>query len=398
MGRSRLSSPLTWWARQSGPTRYRLYSLWTLQVSLIAVEIVLLVQADSWWARAGIVVAGLAAALSLHVRPVLRGHPPTHRARVITTGAAVVLVSVTAVAAIVSRIGEAPAAVGTSDAAVTGRVALMLFALAVGAFAAHPWWLLAAVAAAYGLAFGRDLPTILALGVSQLLAGAFMTALMLLTLWGLRILDELERRGDIEARLRVAEERLRFSRDLHDVVGRSFSAISVKSELARSLLSRGATERAGAELDEIAALAAESMDQMRTLVRGYRDIDLANEVRGARSLLSSAGCTLTVVGDVSDVPAHAHEPAAWLVREGTTNIVKHSSATAAVLELRNDGIRLSNNGVHRLGARTGGTTPSGLVGLAERLQAVGATVTTEADGDEFVVTVEWPTPVDRRQE
>jgi len=204
---------------------------------------------------------------------------------------------------------------------------------------------------------------------------------------GLRIVDDLEAAKDVGAELRLAEERLRFARDLHDVVGRGFSAIAVKSELAATLLRSGAADRAGTEITEVKALAVESMKEMRQLVRGYRDIDLAGEVAGARSLLSATGCTLLVEGDLDKVPARLHEVAAWVVREGTTNVVKHSSATSATLAFGAVGMSLRNDGV------TGATKErSGLRGLAERLAAYGAGLETATSDGQFVLDVRWEAP------
>ncbi|MET0447345.1 MAG: histidine kinase, partial [Aeromicrobium sp.] len=219
-----------------------------------------------------------------------------------------------------------------------------------------------------------------------LLIGVFVVGLTHLTLWGLRMVDDIERTKDVEAELQLAEERLRFARDLHDVVGRSFSAIAVKSELAATLSRTGDADRATAEMNEVKAIAVESMEEMRTLVRGYRDIDLEGEVAGARSLLSATGCRLVVEGDPAKVPSHLHEVAAWVVREGTTNIVRHSSATTATLSLGAAGMVLRNDG-----ARGETNERSGLLGLAERLAAHGATLDTTASGDEFTLEITWVT-------
>ena len=123
---------------------------------------------------------------------------------------------------------------------------------------------------------------------------------------------------------------------------------------------------------------------MRALVRGYRDIDLREEVAGARSLLSAVECVLVVEGDPAAVPARYHDVAAWVVREGTTNIVEHSAATSATLILGTAGMSLRNNRPHTtLGER------SGLRGLAERLEPVGATLEAGLDSGEFVLEIHW---------
>ncbi|WP_415847290.1 sensor histidine kinase, partial [Tsukamurella strandjordii] len=151
------------------------------------------------------------------------------------------------------------------------------------------------------------------------------------------------------------------------------------------LVRAGAADRAATEMDEVKSLAVTSMEEMRSLVRGYRDVDLAGEVAGARSLLAAAGCRLTVTGSPDDVPTRFHETAAWVVREGTTNIVKHSTASAAELTLRADGLELRNDGAPD--APSG--APSGLAGLAERVHTVGAQLRTTGEAGDFVLAVTW---------
>ncbi|MDD9205445.1 histidine kinase, partial [Georgenia sp. 10Sc9-8] len=112
---------------------------------------------------------------------------------------------------------------------------------------------------------------------------------------------EQERMRTVHARLAVAEERLRFSRDLHDVVGRTFSAIAVKSELAAELARRG-QDGAVDQMLEVRGLAQDSLREVRGVVAGYRAVDLAAELDGARSVLRSAGVRTRVVGDGTALP------------------------------------------------------------------------------------------------
>lgn len=221
------------------------------------------------------------------------------------------------------------------------------------------------------------------LAVAMVALQVVLIGLTRATVWTVQIVQELERSRQSEADLKVAEERLRFARDLHDVVGRAFSVIAVKSELAATL-SRSGDTRAATEMEEVRALAVSSMEETRAVVRGYRDIDLGSEVAGARALLSAAGCRLAIIGDAAQVPTGLHQAAAWVVREGTTNIVRHSSAASATLMLGPSGMSLRNDGVVGPPA-----AQSGLRGLSERLSAVGAAVTTVARGDEFILDVQW---------
>src|SRR5437868_5274940 len=78
------------------------------------------------------------------------------------------------------------------------------------------------------------------------------------------------------ARLAVGEERLRFARDLHDLLGHSLSVIALKSELAGRLISRspGLAEH---EVHDIEKVARDSLREVREAVTGYRQPTLAAE-------------------------------------------------------------------------------------------------------------------------
>jgi len=191
------------------------------------------------------------------------------------------------------------------------------------------------------------------------------------------------------ARLAVAEERLRFSRDLHDVVGRDLSAIAVTSDLVAELARRGrpeAVERA----EEVRAIASESLRQVREVVRGYRGVDLDAELAGAAGLLRSAGATCTVRNAVVHAPAEVRAAAAWVVREGVTNVVRHSGATTCSIEVDEDEdgvrVRIENDGAVDREVGTG----SGLVGLAERLRPLGGTVATSRRDGTFRLQAHLP--------
>ncbi|GLX96971.1 histidine kinase [Herbidospora sp. NBRC 101105] len=143
--------------------------------------------------------------------------------------------------------------------------------------------------------------------------------------WMLRILWELQRAHDDRAALALATERLRISRDLHDVFGRTLAAIAVKSELASELVRRGDTGRAAGELSGVRRLAEEAGGEVRRVVRGEVRVTWEDEVAGARALLGAAGVRCVVTGD--PVPEECAEALAWVVREGVTNLLRHSTAT-----------------------------------------------------------------------
>ncbi len=236
---------------------------------------------------------------------------------------------------------------------------------------------------------------VVGLAVVVLLAELGLVSSFRLTVWILYVVRELESSRDATARLAVAEERLRISRDMHDVVGRALSAVAVKSELAGALARRG-DPRAADEMDEVRALAQESLREVRGVVAGYRSADLATELAGARSVLRAAGIATRVVGDVPALATPQAEALAWVVREAVTNVVRHSDARECLLRMsRAPGgvveLRITNDGVRpvpREGHAPGGG--SGIPGLRERLAAVGGTLGTDHDGDRFTVTARVP--------
>jgi two-component system, NarL family, sensor histidine kinase DesK len=383
---NKVTSMASWWHELSAPDKFRLYTQLTLQGAIAVVAIAATVAAAGVsWSAATIAVAGITAILAIQAQPELSYWSPKSLQRWVFPTAIMVSIVAWTITAIVAN--QATRETTLDAARTTGTYVMLLATLSVVSFLRHKWWVLSVISIATGLALGETSTASLRLAAVIFFVGGFIVFTTVLTLWGLKVVDELERTKTVEARLQVAEERLRFARDLHDVVGRSFSAIAVKSELAATLSRAGAAERATAEIDEVKTLAVESMDQMRELVRGYRGIDLVGEVAGARSLLSAAGCDLIVEGDPTKVPAPFHEVAAWVVREGTTNIVKHSAATSATLTLGDGGMSLRNNGAPNASLST--DDRSGLVGLAERLTTVGARLDTAVTDDGFKIEILW---------
>lgn len=192
--------------------------------------------------------------------------------------------------------------------------------------------------------------------------GAVRASVMMLDL-----MYRIDRSRHIESQLAVAEERLRFARDLHDTLGHNLSAIALKSQVARAQIGRDAAA-AEREVDAVRSLADESLAEMRAVVRGYRDADLDAEIAGAKSLLASAGIDCVARGS-----ADRADELAWVVREGVTNVIRHSNATRCTIDVSSDdgraSVRLWNDGAR--GDSRGGT---GIAGLRDRLVAVGGTL------------------------
>ncbi len=222
------------------------------------------------------------------------------------------------------------------------------------------------------------------------------------------------------ARAAVAEERLRIARDLHDLLGHSLSLITLKAELAGRVVSAD-PERAAKEIAELESVARQSLADVRGAVAGFRQPDLAGELAAARQLLDAAGIASQISSaDTTCLPQDVDAALAWAVREGTTNVVRHSRAThvaiaistgpaIAIAEISDDGPavvdELAPAGILALTAGPDGRavaaratpkfTGSGLAGLAERVRGLGgelAAGTAESQGFRLRVAV----PVSRQ--
>jgi two-component system, NarL family, sensor histidine kinase DesK len=180
---------------------------------------------------------------------------------------------------------------------------------------------------------------------------------------------ELSEARDELARNAVAEERLRFARDLHDLLGHSLSLIALKSELAGRLAERDPV-RARQEMADVEATARQALAEVRDAVSGYRQVSLAQALAEARSALSAAGIALSAPAVPATLPAAVDAVLGWVVREATTNVLRHSRArvvTVGILPGAND-VTLVVTDDGRGGDGPWGT---GLAGLAERVEALG---------------------------
>jgi two-component system sensor histidine kinase DesK len=234
----------------------------------------------------------------------------------------------------------------------------------------------------FGAAFGVT--------VLVLLIGLGMVSVrqMLVTIY------ELARARSEMARLAVAEERLRFARDLHDLLGQSLSVIVLKSEVARGLLERD-PEQAGAAVEDIERVARGALRDVRSAVAGYRKTNLAVELAGAREMLESAGISVRWQENACELSPELDSVLAWAVREGATNVLRHSQAREWMIKLeRQNGsavLEMLDDGRGDNGAGPGPTLGNGLQGLRERVAAVGGEMEAEpVDGHGFRLSVRVP--------
>jgi len=183
------------------------------------------------------------------------------------------------------------------------------------------------------------------------------------------------------ARMAVADERLRIARDLHDLLGHSLSLITLKAELAGRLLEPD-PERAAREVADLERVARRSLGEVRAAVTSYRQPRLAAELAAARHMLAAAGMDCEVHAPESlELPPATDALLAWTVREGTTNVVRHSGARSVTItvsvtadevsaEIADDGVGPGLDAKPLPGEDHG----SGLSGLTERARAAGAEI------------------------
>jgi two-component system sensor histidine kinase DesK len=290
-------------------------------------------------------------------------------------------------------------------------IALVMLAWAYAVYD-HPrpnWWLL--LPALLGGAVVLNLPTAarwrVALGLTVLtgviggvtatlrpgsalnpwlIAGlsAFSVALFVLVdviqLWFWDVVAAADHARVTAAELAVARERLRFAADLHDVQGHHLQAIVLKGQLAERLIGRDddAARKHAAELTE---LAREALTDTRRVVQGYRYTNLGTEITNAVEILRSAGIRTEVHGNAALIPPPLQQLFGALVREGTTNVLRHSNAHHCEftidLDDGNARVRIINDGATAARPGNGG----GITSLRERFATLHGNVRAEAGED-----------------
>ncbi|MFF4831457.1 sensor histidine kinase [Streptomyces sp. NPDC001315] len=201
------------------------------------------------------------------------------------------------------------------------------------------------------------------------------------------------------ARRAVEKERLRFSRDLHDLLGHTLSVIVVKSEAARRLAPRDMTASL-AQIADIESVGRQALTEIREAVTGYRDGSLATELDRARSALTAAGIEPAVRQSGPPLVSQAEALLGWVVREAVTNIVRHSGAARCEIVVSGSEERIqltvTDDGTGPTTRPTTGPAPesgggTGLKGLTERLAAAGGSLSAgPGPRGGFVVRAELP--------
>ncbi len=285
---------------------------------------------------------------------------------------------------------------GTADTRLVSGIVASLFALGIllnllGGWTVNPF-LLAIVIAGYGyriplavaavsgiiiLCLALTVPTLAAAHLSgsdvvvvEIIAGIQLSIFGFGAVgasWLVSTVRQLHQAREQLALLAVEQERARFARDLHDLIGHSLSVITLKGELAQQLIS-SAPDQAASEVRDIVMVARQGLAEVRDAVSGYRQPTLANELAGARTALSAAGVECTVEQAGGALTPESEAVLGWTVREGVTNVLRHSRARrcSILLTRTDDAVQLDvvDDGPSQEVPKAG----NGLRGLGERVR------------------------------
>jgi two-component system sensor histidine kinase DesK len=187
---------------------------------------------------------------------------------------------------------------------------------------------------------------------------------------------ELLRARNELAELAVAGERERFARDLHDLLGHSLSVISLKAQLSRRLLASD-PDAAAAHLSDLEQVTRDALGEVRDAVSGYRQPTLEAALAAARQALAAASIDAHIeVAETTELEPATERVLAWAVREGTTNVIRHSGSSNCWIRLGGGvstaALEIVDDGTATAGRSSGGG--SGLRGLRERAASLAGAV------------------------
>lgn len=197
------------------------------------------------------------------------------------------------------------------------------------------------------------------------------------------VVEELEESGRRDAELAVVRERMRFASDLHDIQGHTLHVVKLKVALAQKLVHRD-PGRAEQELREIHALVSDTITQTKELAYAQRRLNLNAELENAKNLFEAAGIDVRIDRD-GDVEPHANELLGQVLRETTTNILRHAQAREVRITLTPSGIAIDNDGAPEAAPEL-----RGLAALTDRVAGSGGELTVEQQGGRFRTAAAFP--------
>jgi len=170
-------------------------------------------------------------------------------------------------------------------------------------------------------------------------------------------------------------ERERIARDLHDLIGHTFSVITLKAELAGKLVDES-NKKAKNEILEIETISRDALKQIREVVTGYRSSDLNTELAHAKHLLESNDIHFSYEFNGFEMKDSINKELAIILKELITNVLKHAQANRVLTR-----VFLENNSAHMqveddgIGFNGGNNNGFGLKGIKERVKKLSGSFT-----------------------
>jgi two-component system sensor histidine kinase DesK len=234
---------------------------------------------------------------------------------------------------------------------------------------------------------------VVALVQGQLIAAGFAVMGTVMA-WGIghgvrqqMLQEQLEAAHRRNAVLAVAAERERIGRDLHDLVGHSLTSLTISAQLARRLLDSD-PDAARAQLEHIETTVRQALADVRATASGMQTVRAATEIASARTVLSTVGIQAEVPTALPPLHEELAELFGYVIREGVTNIVRHSRATRAVITVEEDSVTVADDGI----GIPHGASRSGLQGLEARVVLAGGRLEIDSSetGTSLTATVREP--------
>ncbi|GAA4528438.1 sensor histidine kinase [Brachybacterium paraconglomeratum] len=186
--------------------------------------------------------------------------------------------------------------------------------------------------------------------------------------------NQLEAAQHRNAVLAVAAERERIGRDLHDLLGHSLTSLTISAQLARRLLDTD-PEAARAQLVHIETTVRQALADVRATASGMQHVRAATEIASARTVLSTVGIQAEVPTALPPLHDDLAELFGYVIREGVTNIVRHSQAAHAVITVDQDSVSIEDDGI----GIPQGAGRTGLRGLEARVALAGGRLEMESN-------------------
>lgn len=255
------------------------------------------------------------------------------------------------------------------------------------------------------LLLGLQVPTTLAVFCGAIALGDAVRSRHELRAEQERTLAAVRREAERSTAQRLADERVRLARDLHDVLGHTVSVVSLHAAVAEEAVVAGEQDAALEATRAIQEASGTAMRDLRGTVQVLRgdspdSLDPVGGIAAIEGLVDgarSAGLDVVQAIEIEPqaVPATAGMTTYRIVQEGLTNVLRHAGAERAWVTVTSEPgvvvVRVEDDGRGPAGGPA--ADGAGLRGMAERVQLVGGSLRTgpRADGTGFSVSARIPT-------